>query len=429
MRQQYPLSVGIMSDPEIRFCLNGTFTFNGKQYTGEQTAEVHLGHVRFGGQLYPELIFTHDNTDEKSSFTLHDVTIGVGFHWERKEDQTFQGDLKIIVEHTTIAGLPINHENLTAINLIGIEDYLTSVISSEMSATSHMELLKAHAVTSRSWVICPIMRQDKNHETVKGIRNDKKRIIWYERDAHTNFDVCADDHCQRYQGITRISAAAESVRKAIESTWGLVLRDEKNEVCDARFYKCCGGKTELFENAWADEHYSYLECVEDSATPGGRSFCDTQDKRILSQVLNGYDQETADFYRWTVRYSADELSRIACERSGIDFGMLKDLKPIRRGPSDRIIELEVVGTKCTMIIGKELEIRRILSNSHLYSSAFDVEVERDDEGNATAFTLRGHGWGHGVGLCQIGAAVMAEEGYPYEKILSHYFPNSKLGTL
>lgn len=427
MRQQYPLSVGIMSDPVIRFCLNGTFVFNGKSYSGEQTAEVHLGHVRFNGELYPELIFSSEA--DTCSFTLHDVTIGVGFHWERKEEQTFQGSLKIIVEHTTIAGLPVNHENLTAINLIGIEDYLTSVISSEMSATSHMELLKAHAVTSRSWVLCPIMRQEKNHETVKGIRNERKRIIWYERDAHTNFDVCADDHCQRYQGITRVSAAADSVRKAIEATWGLVIRDEKGEVCDARFYKCCGGKTELFENAWADEHYSYLECVEDSATPGGRSFCDTQDKRILSQVLNGYDQETADFYRWTVRYSAEELSRIAFERSGIDFGMLQDLKPVRRGPSDRIIELEVIGTKCSMIIGKELEIRRILSKSHLYSSAFNVEITRDEAGNATAFTLNGHGWGHGVGLCQIGAAVMAEEGYPYEEILTHYFPNSKLGSL
>ena len=429
MKTQYPLSVGIMSDPVIRFCLDGTFFFNGKPYSGEQQAEVHLGHVRFQGELYPELLFTHDAADPDSRFTLHDVVIGVGFHWERKEEQVFQGDLKIIVEHTTIAGLPVNHENITAINLIGIEDYLTSVISSEMSATSHMELLKAHAVTSRSWVLCPIMREEKNHETVKGIRNDKQRIIWYERDAHTNFDVCADDHCQRYQGITRVSAAAENVRKAIEATWGQVIRDEKNEVCDARFYKCCGGKTELFENAWADTHYSYLECVEDSATPGGKSFCDTQDARILSQVLNGYDQETADFYTWTVQYSAEELSAIVNERSAIDFGTIQDLRPVRRGPSDRIVELEVVGSKKSMIIGKELEIRRILSRSHLYSSAFEVEITRDAAGQATAFTLHGRGWGHGVGLCQIGAAVMAEEGYSYEQILSHYFPGSRLTEL
>lgn len=418
MSNQYPLSVGIMSAPEIRFRLEGAYSFNGKTYSGEQKAEVHLGHVRFDGELFPEIVFTAE--EEKAQFTLHDVTIGVGFHWERQEEQTFLGNLKLIAEHTTIAGLPCAHENLTAINLIGIEDYLTSVISSEMSATSSMELLKAHAVTSRSWVLSPIMRGDKNRETIKGIRTEEKRIVWYERDAHLHFDVCADDHCQRYQGITRVSAAAENVRKAIEATWGEVIKDEAGQVCDARFYKCCGGRTELFENAWADTHYIYLESVEDSATPGGKSFCDTQDKHILSQVLNGYDQETSDFYTWSMEYSTDELSALIKERSGIDFGELRELRPVRRGPSYRIIELEVVGSKKTMTIGKELEIRRVLSHSHLYSSAFDVEK------TTNGFRLNGRGWGHGVGLCQIGAAVMAEEGYDYKQILSHYFPGSKL---
>lgn len=418
MKQQYPLRVGIMSEPEIQFVLNGEYRLGERIYTGEQKAEVHLGHVRFEGQLYPTLEFLP--VSEKASFTLKEVTIGVGFHWERKEDQTFLGGLRLIVEHTTIAGLPVSHENLTAVNLIGVEDYLCSVISSEMSATSSMELLKAHAVTSRSWVLCPIMRGEQNHEKMKGLQTADKRVVWYERDAHSNFDVCADDHCQRYQGITRISAAAENVRKAIEATWGEVICDEQGHVCDARFYKCCGGRTELFENAWADTHYSYLESVEDSATPGGKSFCDTQDKRILSQVLNGYDQETADFYRWEVRYSQDELSAIVKERSGIDFGTIIDIVPIRRGPSYRLVEMQLVGSQRTMVIGKELEIRRVLSKSHLYSSAFDVEKTAD------GFILRGRGWGHGVGLCQIGAAVMAEEGYGYQTILSHYFPGSKL---
>lgn len=421
-----------MSAPTIRFRLEGEYEYNNKVYSGEQQAEVHLGHVRFDGQLLPEITFTARS--KSAHFTLHDVTIGVGFHWERLEDQTFEGDLKLIVEHTTIAGLPCAHENLTAINLIGIEDYLTSVISSEMSATSSMELLKAHAVTSRSWVICPILRAKsapKVEATAtqggiaeRGENSLTRRIVWYERDAHSHFDVCADDHCQRYQGITRVSAAAENVRKAIEATWGQVIRDEKNEeVCDARFYKCCGGRTELFENVWADTHYRYLESIEDSATPGGRSFCDTQDKRILSQVLNGYDQETSDFYTWTVEYTTDELSTLIRERSGIDFGTLIDLRPIRRGPSYRIVELEVVGSKRTMVIGKELEIRRILSKSHLYSSAFDIEK------TANGFRLTGRGWGHGVGLCQIGAAVMAEEGYSYPEILAHYFPGSQLSSL
>lgn len=421
MKTQYPLRVGIMSSPTIQFVLHGTYLFGDTPISGEHVVEAHLGHVRFDEQLYPSLEF--EPTSEECSFTLKDVTIGVGFHWERKEDQTFKGGLRFIVEHTTIAGLPVAHENLTAVNLIGVEDYLSSVISSEMSSTSSMELLKAHAVTSRSWVLCPIMRHDQNHDKMKGFVSPEKRVVWYERDAHSNFDVCADDHCQRYQGITRISAAAENVRKAIEATWGEVLRDTNGEVCDARFYKCCGGRTELFENAWADTHYTYLESIEDSATPGSKSFCDTQDKRILSQVLNGYDQETADFYTWEVRYTTEELSALIQERSGIDFGTLQELRPVRRGPSYRLVELEVIGTKKTMVIGKELEIRRVLSKSHLYSSAFDVEKTAD------GFVLRGRGWGHGVGLCQIGAAVMAEQGYDYKTIVAHYFPGSILGNL
>lgn len=419
---QYPLRVGIMSEPVIRFVLHGSYRCNGQVYSGEQVAEAHLGHVRFAGNLYPELLFQAESAD--ASFTLCDVTIGVGFHWQRKEDQRFVGDLRLIVEQTTIAGLPSPHDNLTAINNVGVEDYLTSVISSEMSATSSMGLLMAHAVTSRSWVLSPLMRKSPVEEVPTVQATAHRYIRFYERNAHSHFDVCADDHCQRYQGITRVSAAAENVRKAIEATWGQVLLDEDGEVCDARFYKCCGGRTEPFENVWSDaRHYSYLECVEDSATPGGRSFCDTQDKAILSQVLNGYDQETSDFYRWQVHYTTDELSSLVHERSGVDYGTITDLQPIKLGPSGRIIELRIVGSKASRTIGKELEIRRTLSPSHLYSSAFTVEKTAD------GFTLHGFGWGHGVGLCQIGAAVMAAEGYDYRAILSHYFPHTHLAEL
>ena len=421
MRSQYPLRVGIMSEPTIRFTLHGTYSFDGQSFTGEQLVEAHLGHVRWNGSLYPEIELTP--ADDSCTFTLHDVTIGVGFHWERREDQRFRGGLRLIVERTTIAGLPVSHENITAVNLIGIEDYLTSVISSEMSATSSMELLKAHAVTSRSWVLSPITRKVRNTEKMHGINTPERRIVWYERDSHSRFDVCADDHCQRYQGITRVSAAEDNVRKAIEATWGEVLLDRKGEVCDARFYKCCGGRTELFENAWADVHYDYLESVEDAPSAGAPSFCDTQDKRILSQVLNGYDRETADFYTWQVHYSRGQLSAIVRERLGIDFGEIKELKPLRRGPSGRIYEMELTGTKHSMVIGKELEIRRVLSRSHLYSSAFEVEKTAD------GFVLHGRGWGHGVGLCQIGAAVMADRGYDYYDILKHYFPGAELSKL
>jgi len=365
------------------------------------------------------------------TFLLRNVRIGIGFHWDRLEDQEFEGTLEI-------RNNPDGTQ--TAINTLDLEDYLTSVISSEMSADSPIELLKAHAIISRSWVLCPIIRGDANTETVKGENTADRHIVWYERDDHQHFDVCADDHCQRYQGITRLSAAKENVRKAIEATWGVVLKDRQGAVCDARFYKSCGGATECFENAWADTHYHYLEAVrddEDSALPdltveenairwirtSPKAYCNTRDARILGQVLNNYDQETTDFYRWKVEYTQEELSALVKERSGIDFGTITGLIPVRRGPSGRLVELTIVGTEKTLTVGKELEIRKWLSKSHLYSSAFVVD-KKDGR-----FILTGAGWGHGVGLCQIGAAVMADKGYTYKDILYHYFPGSRLESL
>lgn len=352
---------------------------------------------------------------------LRDVRIGIGFHWDRTEDQLFEGTMEIRRN-------PDGTE--TAINTLDVEDYLSSVITSEMSATSSLELLKAHAVISRSWLLRPIMEKAKSQQPKANSREGytdtpERRIVWYERDAHVGFDVCADDHCQRYEGITRRDAhpeAAERVRQAVEATRGMVLVDptDNDAVCDTRFYKSCGGRTELFENAWAPHHYRYLESVE-------CPYCNTRDARVLSQVLNNYDQETQDFYRWTVRYTADELASIIRDRSGIDFGDILELKPLKRGPSGRIYELEIVGTKHRMVVGKELEIRKWLSRSHLYSSAFDVErVSAGDTNPKQDFLLRGRGWGHGVGLCQIGAAVMADQGFTYTQILAHYFPGSQL---
>ena len=311
-----------------------------------------------------------------------------------------------------------------------------------MSATSSLELLKAHAVISRSWVLRPIISPSTGTDK-PDLSNPDRHVIWYERDAHEGFDVCADDHCQRYEGITRRDEhpeAAANVQKAIDATRGQVLMYD-GKVCDARFYKSCGGATELFENAWANEHYDYLEPVRDEiGTPlpdltieanaqefirtSPSAYCNTTDERILSQVLNNYDQETKDFYRWTVQYTKEELSEIIRERSGIDFGEILDLVPIKRGPSARLYEMQIVGSKRTMVIGKELEIRKWLSKSHLYSSAF--VVDRNEAGD---FILTGAGWGHGVGLCQIGAAVMADKGYTYEQILAHYFPGSELKTI
>ena len=370
------------------------------------------------------------STPECPTFLLKNVRIGIGFHWDRLEDQEFEGTLEI---RDNADGTQ------TAINRLDVEDYLSSVITSEMSATSSLELLKAHAVISRSWVLRPIISPSTGTDK-PDLSDPDRHVIWYERDAHEGFDVCADDHCQRYEGITRRDEhpeAAANVQKAIDATRGQVLMYD-GKVCDARFYKSCGGATELFENAWANEHYDYLEPVRDEiGTPlpdltieenaqafirtSPSAYCNTTDERILSQVLNNYDQETKDFYRWTVQYSKEELSDIIRERSGIDFGEILELVPIKRGPSARLYEMQIVGSKRTMVIGKELEIRKWLSKSHLYSSAF--VVDRNENGD---FILTGAGWGHGVGLCQIGAAVMAAKGYTYEQILAHYFPGSKL---
>ena len=336
---------------------------------------------------------------------------------------------------------------LTAINVLDIEDYLQSVISSEMSATSHIELLKAHAVISRSWALCKIQRSLQASAFALEETEDK-RICWYGSEPHQGFDVCADDHCQRYQGLR--AKDHKNAIKAVHDTKGEVLAypieastgsATEMEICDARFYKCCGGVTEQFETCWEDTHFDYLVKVEDNdanrslslsldltTEEGARqwilsspdAFCNTSDKKILSQVLNDYDQETIDFYRWKVSYTTKQLSELIRKKSGIDFGEILALEPLKRGVSGRIYELKIVGSKKTLIVGKELEIRKWLSESHLYSSAFIVEKEND------TFTLYGAGWGHGVGLCQIGAAVMAEKGYTYQQILAHYYPNTQI---
>jgi SpoIID/LytB domain protein len=344
------------------------------------------------------------NNPAHASFILKEVPIGIDFHWERKEDQEFKGELKIIREG----------DKLTAINLIPIEDYLVSVISSEMNATGYIELLKAHAVISRSWLLAQKEKASQLHQSQTAYspvtETADEYIRWYDREDHAHFDVCADDHCQRYQGITR--ASTPQVKEAVESTFGEVLLYD-NKICDTRFSKCCGGITEKFENCWEPIPHPYLDSVADP-------FCNTNDKNVLSQVLNNYDQETLDFYRWKVEYSKEEISDLIRRKSGWDFGEIRDLIPVERGPSGRIIRLKIVGAQLTKTIGKELFIRKVLSETHLYSSAFEVKKEKDK------FVLNGSGWGHGVGLCQIGAAVMAKEGYTYKEILAHYFSGAEL---
>ena len=428
------VTVGIMSEEKIDFAFKGIYLHDGQPVEGEQEAHLEQGLICWKGHKYDSLLFVPQC--EENSFCLKGVTIGVKFHWERKEDQVFKGALKLIVEG----------DRITAINELSIEEYLLSVISSEMSATASLELLKSHAVISRSWLLAQIQKNKalKGAKPESLIRTDQELIRWYDREDHDHFDVCADDHCQRYQGITR--ASTEIVARAIDATRGEILSYDK-KICDARFSKCCGGVVEEFSTCWENINHPYLiplrDSREESAFPDLRNeeearawiyaspeaFCNTTDKNILSQVLNNYDQETTDFYRWTVSYTQQELAALIREKSGIDFGEIVELKPIERGRSGRLIRLQIIGTRQTLTIGKELEIRRTLSPSHLYSSAFVVEHQDLIDGIPQRFVLRGAGWGHGVGLCQIGAAVMGEQGFSYREILLHYFVGATIEKL
>jgi stage II sporulation protein D len=435
MNQQPTIQVGIMAASEISFRLHGDFgsgnTSDDQTYRAAlQGNEVTLSNENGAKKTAPYFVF--EAASKTDSFTLGHVTIGIGFHWEQQEEQRFNGDLKLIIEEGKVR----------AVNIVRLEDYLRSVISSEMSATSSMELLKAHAVISRSWLLAQIERskrpQIRNRQTSP---NPDELIRWYDREDHSLFDVCADDHCQRYQGISKI--ISKKANDAIDATFGQVLFGD-NEICDARFSKCCGGISENFEHIWEPQPHSYLVRVRDARSdislPDLRiesdaekwirssppAFCNTADKKILSQVLPDFDQATSDFYRWQVRYTQEELSKLILKKTGIDFGEIVSLQPVERGYSARLIKLRINGTKKSLIIGKELEIRRALSPSHLYSSAFVADHLEVKNGIPQKLVLTGAGWGHGAGLCQIGAAVMGDQGYSYQEILSHYFKNTIL---
>ena len=438
--KQPNVTVGIVSGQKIHFSLNKPYLAKGETVMGEQVVEFSEGGVLWNGNQYSKLTFHPQSAD--ASFSLSDVTIGVNFHWERKETQTFLGTLRFVVEA----------DKICAINELPVEKYLESVISSEMSATSSLELLKAHAVISRSWLLAQMKKRREvaasGNNFFSFVKKDDMLIRWYDREDHTIFDVCADDHCQRYQGITK--ETSPHVAEAIRQTLGQVLLDGE-DICDARFSKCCGGETEEFQYCWEDTPKSYLTAVrdlvlgvkneehsslQDEATAerwirsNPPAFCNTTDKKILSQVLNDYDQETADFYRWKVTYSQEKLQQLFEEKLKMNFGAILDIKAVERGKSGRISKLQIIGTEKTFTIGKELEIRRALSDTHLYSSAFVVDkYDKDEQGVPQRFEIIGAGWGHGVGLCQIGAAVMGEQGYAYNDILLHYYQGAEIKQL
>lgn len=437
--KQPDVTVGIVSAQKIHFSLNKPYLAKGEKVLGEQVVEFSEGGVLWNGNQYSQLTFHPQSAD--ASFSLSDVTIGVNFHWERKETQTFLGTLRFVVES----------DKIVAINELPVEKYLESVISSEMSATSSLELLKAHAVISRSWLLAQMKKRREVAESGNSFFSFTKKedtlIRWYDREDHTLFDVCADDHCQRYQGITK--ETSPHVAEAIRQTKGQILMDGE-EICDARFSKCCGGITEEFQYCWEDTPKTYLTAVRDIALGvehtlpnltneeeaekwirfNPPAFCNTQDKKILSEVLNDYDQETVNFYRWKETLSQEKLQQLIADKLKMDLGAILDMKAVERGKSGRISKLQIIGTEKTFTIGKELEIRRTLSDSHLLSSAFVVDkYDKDEQGVPQRFELIGAGWGHGVGLCQIGAAVMGEQGYHYDAILLHYYQGAEIKKL
>ncbi|MGA2331834.1 MAG: SpoIID/LytB domain-containing protein [Syntrophales bacterium] len=442
MKEEPILRVGILQGySQVAGRLNGPFIINdARSLSGRFSARVREGRIVLADAAGNEIVHEKDvrcTPLDDSTFTLLDVTIGVHFHWERKQEQTFRGELKLIRD---------KNDTLTAVNIIPLEDYLASVVSSEMNAEAAPEFLKAHAIASRSWLLSMLEMAGKASHAENGptcpAPQTKEFIRYYHRVDHTLFDVCADDHCQRYQGITRL--ISKNARQAVEKTRGLFLV-YNSEICDARYHKACGGMTDNFANTWENLTVPYLTSVSDSAITYDpirtedearqwilgypEAYCNTEDGNTLRRILPSFDQETTDFFRWKVTYTRMELEEIIREKSGMDFGNLLRLTPLERGPSGRILRLQIAGSKRTLTIGKELEIRRWLSQSHLYSSAFVVFAENDTSGLPVRFILHGAGWGHGVGLCQIGAAVMALKGFTAESILKHYFRGAELQKL
>lgn len=434
------ISVGILTASKIKFELYGEYSAYGFKhfFSGRYEAEIINNKIICKGdkdkfEISDEIIFEPQEPDSET-FLIKDVIIGVKFHWERKEKQRFTYSLKLIKDNNRI----------TAINIIPLEKYLVSVISSEMSARCSIEMLKATAIVSRSWILSQVTKSKSNSQPNTAlVETDDEIIRWYDREDHKLFDVCADDHCQRYQGVTKMTS--DTARKAVEQTKGIVLIED-NKVLDARFSKSCGGITEAFENVWESAKHISLSSIYDykfiaddfddnfsvevNAVKWIKSnppaFCNTKDPKILNQILLDYDRETKDFYRWKVEYEQEQLAGLLKKKTGFDFGLIKDIVPVERGFSSRIIKLKIIGSKKVLTIGKELEIRRVLSHTHLYSSAFIVEKTNYVDDIPQNFVIRGAGWGHGVGLCQIGAAVMAEQGYQFDEILVHYYKNVEL---
>ncbi len=419
------INVGIKLDNNILFTLKGSFFFN-KNIIPEGDYQATISKDKIITSFCdPTSKIELIPCKETSTFLVRNVKIGIGFHWEQLETQEFEGSISLIIED----------QMLRLINNVALEKYLKSVISSEMSAMNDSNLLNAHAIISRSWILAQIINKTKKSriKSKKDYSDHEKNLVeitrWYDREDHENFDVCADDHCQRYQGLTKI--ISKNAERAINETKGIILT-YGNEVCDARFSKCCGGRTEDFENVWEPIRIPYMISVFDSKNNNQgineeECFCNTSDPEVLNQILIDFDRSTTNFFRWEENYKQEVLSDLLKRKSGFDFGQILDIKPLEIGKSGRIKRLEISGTKIKVIVGKELEIRKWLSESHLFSSAFTITKKYDsDKSIPSAFIIKGRGWGHGVGLCQIGAAMMSKLGYNYQEILKHYYVGTSI---
>ncbi len=360
---------------------------------------------------YPEAGFIRiEPEDLKNTLTvLHDVTIGIQFHWEREEDD----DYPYILEFCKSSA-----KKIMAINELPVERYLESVISSEMSGDCPSALLHAHTVIARSWLLAQM-----------------------QNPPHVNYLVCHDDHCQRYQGMRRWTKSAGN---AVKDTHGEVLTYQ-GEICDTRYSKSCGGITENFENCWPPQKVSYCQTIVDApenkispvpdltkeenvrtwVTFRPASFCNATPQE-LERLLVEYDREIKDLFRWEVIYSQDEITKLIESKTQRKLGQLKEIKTGKRGRSGRLLSIDFIGTTGNIHVDDQLEIRRVLSPSHLYSACFVVDTEGGKDSVPDKFILRGGGWGHGVGLCQIGAAVMSTHGYDYKQILQHYYRGTEL---
>ena len=407
------LHVGVTEGKQLRFSADE------RVHAMNYVSEGKMRDVMDYGSNRVEVAEMNEFWSHSEPFTLEGVTIGKQFHWQQREDQVFQGSLHIIAREG----------QLHAINLVPVEQYLESVISSEMAATNSLELLKAHAIISRSWVLRQLRNARRlGPEEVTQSSSVGRLIKYWDHTDHHLYDVCADDHCQRYQGITRQSSPL--VAEAVRATRGKVLADTAGEICDARFSKCCGGRTERFSTCWQEEDYDYLPSIDDpycspefiQQLPGGM-------EAVLGQVLNNYDRSTTDFHDWQVDYSQSELSALVEQKLSAGLGQILHLEPLERGASGRIKLLRIVGSEKTLEVGRELLIRKALSTTHLYSSWFDVTEYVSPDDGQPHFRLSGHGWGHGVGLCQIGAAAMALKGFIAAEILAHYYPGATLKQL